>query len=155
MTDIPEGALQAAVEALGAHPWNSYPHAAHREHTFDSACMVCRADLEPIARVILEAAVDALAGAGLVVVSAGEHENLREAARIVTENRWYERLAQAEALRERVEKAEHVIARAENLRDKWLAWPTDDMHYAAGLMLAKYLSDEPPALDDTEESAGG
>ena len=61
MTDIPEGALQAAVEALSAHPWNSYPHAAHRDHTFDSACMVCQADLEPIARVILEAAAPILA----------------------------------------------------------------------------------------------
>ncbi|MFG1683530.1 hypothetical protein ACGFNP_25400 [Nonomuraea sp. NPDC049269] len=57
---IHQEAVQAAVEALGAHPWNSYPHAAHREHNFDSACMVCRADLEPIARVILEAAAPAI-----------------------------------------------------------------------------------------------
>lgn len=79
MSDIPQEAVQAAAEALGAHPWNSYPHAAHGEHNFDSACAVCRADLEPIARVVLEAAADALADAGLVVVSAGEHERLRKA----------------------------------------------------------------------------
>jgi hypothetical protein len=74
MPDIPNEAVQAAAEALGAHRWNSYPRAAHREHNFDSACMVCRANLEPITRVVLEAAVDALAGAGQVVVSA---EDLR------------------------------------------------------------------------------
>ena len=84
-----------------------------------------------------------------------ERDRLREAARIVTENRWYERLAQAEQWRERAEKAELVIARAENLRDKWLAWPTGDMHHAAGLMLAKYLSDEPPAPDDTAGTERG
>lgn len=50
--------------------------------------------------------------------------------------------------RERAEKAELVIARAENLRDKWLAWPPDDMHHAAGLMLAMYLDPRPAALDD-------
>src|ERR1043166_4986611 len=61
MPDLPEEAVQAAVEALGARPWNSYPRAAHREHNFDSACAVCRGDVEPIARVILEAAAPILA----------------------------------------------------------------------------------------------
>ncbi|MFD1546977.1 hypothetical protein [Nonomuraea guangzhouensis] len=62
--------------------------------------------------------------------------------------RWYEAKDHAEDL-------EHVIARVENLRDKWLAWPVGDMHHAAGLMLAKYLSDEPPALDDTAGTENG
>ena len=65
--------------------------------------------------------------------------------------------------RERAEKAELVIARAENLRDKWLAWPADDMHHAAGLMLSVYLdgtaygSDEPrpSALDGHEDPDRG
>ena len=61
--------------------------------------------------------------------------------------------------RERAEKAELVIARAENLRDKWLAWPADDMHHAAGLMLSVYLdgtaygSDEPRPVDLPDEDA--
>ena len=60
-----------------------------------------------------------------------------------------------QAWQERAENAEAAIARAENLRDKWLAWPEGDMHHAAGLMLSKYLSDEPPALDNTKETERG
>ncbi|TYB69707.1 hypothetical protein FXF51_05970 [Nonomuraea sp. PA05] len=64
--------------------------------------------------------------------------------------------AQLKAIREeaaglaaKLGEAELALARMENLRDKWLAWPPDDMHHAAGLMLSKYLdgtaygSDEP------------
>lgn len=43
---------------------------------------------------------------------------------------------------ERAEQAEAAIARAERLRNKWLTYPTSDMHHAAGLMLAKHLSGE-------------
>lgn len=53
-----------------------------------------------------------------------------------------------------------AVARAENLRDKWLAWPNNDMHYAAGLMLKVYLdgtaygSDEPrPDTAPTDPTA--
>jgi hypothetical protein len=66
--------------------------------------------------------------------------------------RWYEQA-------ERAEKAELVIARAENLRDKWLAWPAGDMHHAAGLMLSGYLdgtaygSDEPRPVGLPDEDA--
>ena len=56
--------------------------------------------------------------------------------------------------RERAEQAELAIARAENLRDKWLAWPEDDMHHAAGLMLAKYLDPRLAAFDDQEPGRG-
>lgn len=58
---IPAEAVQAAAEALAAHPWNSYPHAAHGEHNFDVGCLVCQADLGPISRVALEAAAPVLA----------------------------------------------------------------------------------------------
>ena len=61
----------------------------------------------------------------------------------------------------RLEQA--AIARAENLRDKWLAWPDGDIHHAAGLMLACYLdgtaygSDEPrpAALDGEKDETNG
>ncbi|MER7361891.1 hypothetical protein [Nonomuraea wenchangensis] len=61
MPKIPTEAVRAAADALAAHPWNSYPHAAHREHNFDSACGVCSADLEPVARVVAEAVAPVLA----------------------------------------------------------------------------------------------
>jgi hypothetical protein len=56
-----------------------------------------------------------------------------------------EATAEIDALRQRADQ----VARAENLRDKWLSWPPGSEHYAAGLMLACYLdgtaygSDEP------------
>jgi hypothetical protein len=75
-----------------------------------------------------------------------ELEQLKDDALAVVD----ESAQEVETWRERAEKAELVIARAENLRDKWLAWPTGDVHHAAGLMLAKHLSDDPPALDDTK-----
>lgn len=53
------------------------------------------------------------------------------------------------------ERTAVTIARVQNLRDKWLAWPEGDLHHAAGLMLGAYLdgtahgSDEPqPAAHD-------
>ena len=46
-----------------------------------------------------------------------ELERLREAARIVTKNRWYERLAEAESLRERAETADRLLAAVRHLRD--------------------------------------
>ena len=48
-----------------------------------------------------------------------------------------------------------TIARAERLRDIWLTCPPDDMHHAAGIMLAKYLSGEAFQVDaPTEETDG-
>jgi hypothetical protein len=53
-----------------------------------------------------------------------------------------------------------MVERVERLRDKWLAWPEDDMHYAAGLMLDRHLSGEAFSLDtlstpESLESAEG
>lgn len=52
----------------------------------------------------------------------------------------------------RAARAEAVLARAEQLRDKWLAYPVDDVHYGAGLMLACYLEPQ-PAPDTTATPA--
>lgn len=57
---------EVIAQALARHPWNSYHRAAHGEHGFGAACGVCRGDLEALANV----AVDALAGAGQVIVPA-------------------------------------------------------------------------------------
>lgn len=57
---------EVIAQALAIHPWNSYPRAAHGEHNYDSACGVCRGDLEALANV----AVHALAEAGRVLVPA-------------------------------------------------------------------------------------
>lgn len=78
---------EVIAQALSRHPWNSYPHAAHREHNFDSACGVCRGDVEALANVALYA----LAGAGMVAVSA---EDLRTYL-----DRGTDLKAEAEALR--------------------------------------------------------
>lgn len=75
MPDIPQEALQAAVEAVKAEQWRGgRPFAAHGNHQFDGGRAVCRGEVEAIVSVGVPAAVDALAGAGLVVVSA---EDLR------------------------------------------------------------------------------
>lgn len=48
------------------------------------------------------------------------------------------------ALAEQAGKDQAALARAESLRDKWLAYPVDDVHYSAGLMLGRHLA-TPPA----------
>lgn len=45
-----------AAEALASHQWGDHPRAAHREHHFDSACKVCRGDIEAMAAVVLQVA---------------------------------------------------------------------------------------------------
>jgi hypothetical protein len=46
------------------------------------------------------------------------------------------------AVQAELDRLTETVARAENLRDKWLAWPADDMHHNAGLMLGAHLSGE-------------
>jgi hypothetical protein len=48
--------------------------------------------------------------------------------------------AEVERLRAELTETRAEIGRAERLRDKWLTYPRDDMHYAAGLMLDRHLS---------------
>ncbi|MEU4224320.1 hypothetical protein AB0F17_08505 [Nonomuraea sp. NPDC026600] len=77
MPDLPEEAVQAAVKAVNAKEWKAdAPWSIHNIHNFDSDCAVCREDLPAVLTVALRAAVDALACAGLVVVSAEEHREL-------------------------------------------------------------------------------
>jgi hypothetical protein len=57
----------------------------------------------------------------VVAVRDSELERLRQAARIVTGNRWYERLAEAEAWRERAETAENAVERARHVCHKAMA----------------------------------
>lgn len=56
-------------------------------------------------------------------------------------------LARGGRLADEVEQLRAALDRVERLRDKWLTWPKDDMHYAAGLMLDRHLSDKAFALD--------
>lgn len=65
-------------------------------------------------------------------------------------HREQDRARQAEAERDALKD---VIARAERLRDKWLSYPVDDMHYAAGLMLASHLSGEAFTAEETNDEA--
>jgi hypothetical protein len=51
------------------------------------------------------------------------------------------------------ERAAVTIARVQNLRDKWLDYPVGDVHYAAGLMLARFLSGEACGSDEPKPAA--
>jgi hypothetical protein len=67
MPDLSEEAIQAAVEAVLAKQWRDAPSwAAHARHGFDSGCAVCQGDVP----AIVKEALQGLAGAGMVVVSA-------------------------------------------------------------------------------------
>ena len=50
---------EMVASALAAHPWNSYPRSAHRDHEFDSGCAVCKGDVEALANVAVYALTDA------------------------------------------------------------------------------------------------
>jgi hypothetical protein len=58
--------------------------------------------------------------------------------------------ASQEAAAERVAV---TVARVQNLRDKWLDYPADDVHYAAGLTLARHLSGEACGSDQPQPAA--
>ena len=40
------------VDALVSHEWTSHPRSAHREHTYDSGCAICRGDVAAIVAVV-------------------------------------------------------------------------------------------------------
>lgn len=61
-------------------------------------------------------------------------------------------LGQPPASERRATPAETAVRRAENLRDKWLAYPIGDMHHGAGLMLALYLAGEAFGSVDPNEA---
>ncbi|MEV1003470.1 hypothetical protein [Nonomuraea sp. NPDC050202] len=97
-----------------------------------------------------------------------ELEQLREAARIVVENRWYERLAQAEKSLERLARVEAALA---TLRDARAAWEAEYQHYHERAQRKGYSHDEAAAeayaraigdidralatLNDPDEGNGG
>jgi hypothetical protein len=75
----------------------------------------------------------------------------RDAARLVVEELQTLRdslYGHLDSAQQRTDTAEAAIERIERLRDKWLAYPADDMHYAAGLMLDRHLSGEAFAADE-------
>jgi hypothetical protein len=55
---------------------------------------------------------------------------------------WERELLDEQARREQASEAEATVQRVRALLEKWLSWPADDPHHAAGLMLARYL-DQP------------
>lgn len=56
---------------------------------------------------------------------------------------------------ERAERTAATIARVQNFRDKWLAYPADDVQYTAGLTLARDLSGDAWGSDEPQPTDGG
>lgn len=118
--------------------------------TDDSTTNTAVTSFESLADVVLavrDAEVERLRGE----LAAERAETMRAAELIVQyTQKGIENGQRAEQAKAERDALKATNERVERLRDIWLTYPHDDMHHAAGLMLARHLSGE--AFTTTEEA---